>query len=49
MTKYKGNAQVKIYIEESGQRLASQTGVNPSAELMDELKNLLGEDCVILK
>ena len=49
MTKYTGNVQVKIYIEESGQRLASQTGVTASAELMAELKALLGEDCVILK
>lgn len=49
MAKYIGNVQVKIYIEESGQILVSQTGVTPTSELMDELKALLGEDCVILK
>ncbi|MBR2472053.1 MAG: hypothetical protein IKB55_05155, partial [Clostridia bacterium] len=49
MAKYKGGVQVKIYIEESGQILVSQSGVNPTHELMDELKTILGEDCVILK
>ncbi|MBR2973944.1 MAG: hypothetical protein IKC41_07040, partial [Clostridia bacterium] len=49
MAKYIGSVQVKIYIEESGQILVSQTGVTPTSELMDELKALLGEDCVILK
>jgi hypothetical protein len=48
---YRGDTPIILYIEETGQKLSSnpENYVNPTEELMTKLKQLLGDDCVVLK
>ncbi len=49
--RYKGTTPIILYIEESGAKLQAnaENYVDASDKLLSELKNLLGEDCVVLK
>ncbi len=51
LEKYKGKTPVIIYIEETKQkfRSAESSYITPSESLFAELKDLLGEDCIIYK
>jgi len=51
LSKYKGDTDVIIYSERDKKKLKAPQSlfVNTSNELVKELKNLLGEDCVIVK
>ncbi len=48
---YRGDTPIILYIEETGQKLSSnpENYVNPTEELLTKLKQLLGDDCVVLK
>lgn len=51
LSKYKGNTDVIIYSERDKKKFKAPQSlfVNTSNELVKELKNLLGEECVIVK
>ncbi len=51
LSTYKGNTRVIIYLEATKKRLTLDEAfwVDPSEDLLLKLKNLLGEDCVVLK
>ena len=49
--KYKGNSPLCLYFEETGKALNAnpENYINPTAQLIRELSDFLGEDCVKLK
>ncbi len=51
ISRHRGNTPLILYLEESGKKLQanSENYVNSSEGLINELKALLGEDCVVLK
>ncbi len=51
LEKYRGKTPVVIYIEETRQKFRSSESsyITPSESLFEELKDLLGSDCVIYK
>ena len=48
---FKGSNPIYLYIEETKQKFVADHNyyVNPSVELMTELKKILGDDCVVYK